>query len=115
MSAYERRISDWSSYVCSSDLARYPHIEGRHRRGVDEAQPDAFARREQSGPIVLRPVAIDDVGISRTRRVGNIGWIHPHLGPIDANLQRSAERRVGKESVSTGGSRGAPYLNKNRQ
>src|SRR3546814_17712629 len=29
--AYEMRISDWSSDVCSSDLTEGPHEQGRHR------------------------------------------------------------------------------------
>src|SRR3546814_6483720 len=40
--AYERRISDWSSDVCSSDLSRRPY---RHRR---DARPPRLRRR--SGP-----------------------------------------------------------------
>src|SRR3546814_2618309 len=43
--AYEMRISDWSSDVCSSDLARHPVHSARHRR------PHATWRRvAHSGP-----------------------------------------------------------------
>src|SRR3546814_1298257 len=33
--AYEMRISDWSSYVCSSDLVQ-PILENRYRRFIDD-------------------------------------------------------------------------------
>src|SRR3546814_6783739 len=84
--AYEMRISDWSSDVCSSDLlapvevaaVAHPH----HARAVAAAQGDVgHADR-------LRRVELDD----------------PR-----AHLLRSAERRVGKECVSTCRSRWSPY------
>src|SRR3546814_7323735 len=82
--AYEMRISDWSSDVCSSDLAHrtYPVPGG-------PAQP--------SGP---RPP--DD----RRGREGD------HRGRPEAgaagDARRSEERRVGKECVSTCRSRWSP-------
>src|SRR3546814_18649914 len=39
--AYEMRISDWSSDVCSSDLYRYPADEAERRRLEDEARKRA--------------------------------------------------------------------------
>src|SRR3546814_1469519 len=39
--AYEMRISDWSSDVCSSDLARRRPLVLPHRRPGDPAEPDA--------------------------------------------------------------------------
>src|SRR3546814_969455 len=67
--AYEVRISDWSSDVCSSDLSG----------------------SEQPVPI-----------------------FHPRPGlhvdnQLDVDLDRSEERRVGKECVSTCRSRWSPY------
>src|SRR3546814_10789487 len=67
--AYEMRISDWSSDVCSSDLAQnggYCRVRGKLASG------DA-------------------------RRIGK------------HQLERSEERRVGKECVSTCRSRWSPY------
>src|SRR3546814_7807284 len=49
--AYELRISDWSSDVCSSDLERdHPrHIVGRDRpfRGIADAEPCQVALRSE--------------------------------------------------------------------
>src|SRR3546814_15437329 len=44
MTAYERRISDWSPDVCSSDLDQHPAEQAgpagrRHRRQVGKAEP----------------------------------------------------------------------------
>src|SRR3546814_12173314 len=79
--AYEMRISDWSSDVCSSDLAR--QHDGRFR--TDGAHgADARAGLE---PHRLAGVEITD-------------------------KDRSEERRVGKECVSTCRSRWSPYTSK---
>src|SRR3546814_11472384 len=77
------RISDWSSDVCSSDLAR-------GRRSAGRAAPIRHWRRR-------RPR-------SRTP---------PFAGAAAAD--RSEERRVGKECVSTCRSRWSPYHLKNKQ
>src|SRR3546814_9380972 len=69
--AYEMRISDWSSDVCSSDLI-----------GIDiAAEVERLALRQR----------ID--GVARFDRIDD----------------RSEERRVGKECVSTCRSRWSPY------
>src|SRR3546814_4322835 len=77
--AYEMRISDWSSDVCSSDLQAYeaerPHSP-RHRPPT--RCPGGRARH---------------------------GTILGH----ETAPSRSEESRVGKESVSPGSSRGSPY------
>src|SRR3546814_7748018 len=84
--AYELRISDWSSDVCSSDLEitlvdQPPVASHHHGMGVGlfpglEARADGT---EQGG--------IEALALRRSN------------GP--AVLQRSEERRVGKEGVST--------------
>src|SRR3546814_3860765 len=68
--AYEMRISDWSSDVCSSDLKAYWLIEGT---------------ASALGAVLASLLAAAIVG------------------------QRSEERRVGKECVSTCRSRWSPY------
>src|SRR3546814_4642551 len=73
--AYEMRISDWSSDVCSSDLH---HRRVRRKRLLHRL--GHFQRRL-------------DVHPAHARRRG----------------QRSEERRVGKECVSTCRSRWSPY------
>src|SRR3546814_2291038 len=87
--AYEMRISDWSSDVCSSDLlhalrAAAAGIAALRHRGT------AHPGRRPLGAARLR-------GPTRQERPA---W---HAGG------RSEERRVGKECVSTCRSRWSPY------
>src|SRR3546814_5486890 len=85
--AYEMRISDWSSDVCSSDLAILRH-------------QSCFELRRQR----------------RLGRVGRAGSLarFVHLQRMDRRFSsfapglRSEERRVGKECVSTCRSRWSP-------
>src|SRR3546814_1394272 len=79
--AYEVRISDWSSDVCSSDLD--------HR--FEEAQIGRIDG--QCGQIGAPPC-------------GAVGGLQR---PAAADRGRSEERRVGKECVSTCRSRWSPY------
>src|SRR3546814_1241805 len=81
--AYEMRISDWSSDVCSSDL-----MVDDVMSGVDE---------------LIRRGLVD---ADRMRVYG-----HSNGGAVVDYLitQRSEERRVGKECVSTCRSRWSPY------
>src|SRR3546814_7267280 len=74
--AYEMRISDWSSDVCSSDL-------------IDRHEADI-------------------VPVHRILRAG-IAEADPELHSRLPKRRRSAERRVGKECVSTCRSRWSPY------
>src|SRR3546814_7020434 len=85
--AYEMRISDWSSDVCSSDLPAAHEARDlclalvrpepvRGQLGLDEAGADGVDR-----DVLARPL----------------------------EGQRSEERRVGKECVSTCRSRWSPY------
>src|SRR3546814_4290685 len=84
--AYEMRISDWSSDVCSSDL--WAGLRCRRRK------PRAAARRtrQENPPCRL------------------IGSASPAIWPsVNEERSRSEERRVGKECVSTCRSRWSPY------
>src|SRR3546814_7880876 len=81
--AYEMRISDWSSDVCSSDLG-----VGTHERGAD-----AVHRALVGGGVGI--VAIE---------IGKLELLGRFL-----SCRRSEERRVGKECVSTCRSRWSPY------
>src|SRR3546814_9473922 len=91
--AYEMRISDWSSDVCSSDLGDVLGGEllgaGRHVVvDVDHAlRPDVAHRGG------------DRHGAAARQR----------LADVELLLLRSEERRVGKECVSTCRSRWSPY------
>src|SRR3546814_1074839 len=87
--AYEMRISDWSSDVCSSDLHGHPGCHVRLRllraRGVGVAGTPA------------RPGTWELA--ARQRR-----WRDGEAAPRDPGGRigiRSEERRVGKECVST--------------
>src|SRR3546814_16686530 len=85
--AYEMRISDWSSDVCSSDLA---------------AHPPARRRRSRAPPSRRR--------FPPTAAAGG----HPSELNENPGLNRSAERSVGKECVSTCRSRWSPYHSKKK-
>src|SRR3546814_6477526 len=87
--AYEMRISDWSSDVCSSDLA----IEAI----IAERSP-IWARLAPAGRNhVLQAIGVN--GVQCLRSAGLLG----------SDARRSEERRVGKECVSTCRSRWSPY------
>src|SRR3546814_4207497 len=92
--AYEMRISDWSSDVCSSDLLYVNRSSGEYLadRAVNERIVQAF------------------------KTGGADAWFtgdHQALLGPDYKLAdyepRSEERRVGKECVSTCRSRWSPY------
>src|SRR3546814_2624197 len=81
--AYEMRISDWSSDVCSSDLPLF-HPAADVPAGA-RGRVDLRAGRRLAG----LPLAAD--------------------GLLGHRQARSEERRVGKECVSTCRSRWSPY------
>src|SRR3546814_4451385 len=90
--AYEMRISDWSSDVCSSDLTIRPQPFGLRRRDI-----------------------LIDYDLSAIREIAELRFPeHQSLGighgiAIFEAQHRSEERRVGKECVSTCRSRWSPY------
>src|SRR3546814_5523290 len=89
--AYEMRISDWSSDVCSSDL-----LDQRlHRAGRED---------DTSGELVGDAGLRDQQGLR-----GRLGDAGDGLGGLLAVHLRSEERRVGKECVSTCRSGWSPY------
>src|SRR3546814_3664892 len=85
--AYEMRISDWSSDVCSSDL---PYaVLNRNAQAIDEQH----------------------IGVDRFA-AHFFDFTHFYFCSIQIGVeqgQRSEERRVGKECVSTCRSRWSPY------
>src|SRR3546814_17849660 len=95
--AYEMRISDWSSDVCSSDL-------GHQRLG------DALAANLQQGPEVVR-LAAQEAGLGGGQRDGHRGTQRREI----RRAGRSEARRVGKECVSTCRSRWSPYNSKKKK
>src|SRR3546814_9702454 len=92
--AYEMRISDWSSDVCSSRSADAA-IGLAHRDGFDTADAQARGGGQVEQPVEHQDVAAVDAHVTgATAAAGNL---------------RSEERRVGKECVSTCRSRWSPY------
>src|SRR3546814_17050761 len=97
--AYEMRISDWSSDVCSSDLQQHA-VE--RARALDQAF--AAGRRDHQFDQLV------DDGVLDAGVVAAGSFVGCRAAPILALLvSRSEERRVGKECVSTGRSRWSPY------
>src|SRR3546814_3255903 len=90
--AYEMRISDWSSDVCSSDL------DARTVGG----EPVADLRVRHS---MLEGIAVDPALAPSMIDEFPILFVAAAL----AEGRRSEERRVGKECVSTSRSRWSPY------
>src|SRR3546814_19791940 len=115
--AYEMRISDWSSDVCSSDLLQLLGLSGRLLAAQRRAQDRPSAAQPAGG----RP-ADRRAGGPGTKGKGKIFRSHARMGQ-PARLTalskapfrkrgrpcRSEERRVGKECVSTCRARWEPY------
>src|SRR3546814_16724268 len=94
--AYEMRISDWSSDVCSSDLAPRA-LTGEHcSHRIDASRSASHATGSTFCP--------EGSCTSKCK------W-----GPVDCPRLRSEERRVGKECVSTCRSRWSPYHSKKKK
>src|SRR3546814_3730260 len=93
--AYEMRISDWSSDVCSSDLPRAAKKaeEAASLRDVVQAAADWFTRQLGSSNGAPAREYLAKRGISEATRKA---------------FGRTDERRVGKECVSTCRSRWWP-------
>src|SRR3546814_17112811 len=98
------RISDWSSDVCSSDLA----VAGEQRADAVQA--------------VLQDLHLDARGAALQGRTDILCEDGHDSFPLDgmggrwqAAIGRSEERREGKECESTCSSRWAPYHSKTKQ
>src|SRR3546814_14030589 len=107
------RISDWSSDVCSSDLVKFRAVklggngfEGAkaHLRYVER---DGTTREGGRGQLYG----------ADTDRVDRSAWVEQSKGDrhqfriivsAEDGVERSEERRVGKECVGTGRSGGSP-------
>src|SRR3546814_4125598 len=108
--AYEMRISDWSSDVCSSDLLLDATRSLKHQAALPVAYGAGLRVAE------VAALKINDVDSKRMLlRIerGKGGRYRNAMLPEGLLLLlrdwRSEERRVGKECVSTFRSRGAPY------
>src|SRR3546814_2236942 len=104
--AYEMRISDWSSDVCSSDLvADVAHASGL--KVYSEALED---NRPQIGDDMAMRSHADVPMAAMWHFAGTTRPKPTYIADIKgAASVRSEERRVGKECVSTCRSRWSPY------
>src|SRR3546814_20587008 len=112
------RISDWSSDVCSSDLLGVDPVRREVVQhtviglSIDTPEPRAAdigdARRE------LEPEEVENAE-NRVGIAGRIGhdFAWPQFGFL-VEHDRSEERRVGKECVSTCSSGWSPYHSKQK-
>src|SRR3546814_7424253 len=89
--AYEMRISDWSSDVCSSDLTWGGML--------------AFFEAIGNGDVTAMAQSMATVGM--TRETVDVAALARDIERLQE--RRSEERRVGKECVSTCRSRWSPY------
>src|SRR3546814_13914677 len=110
------RISDWSSDVCSSDLVFFPLVDGpRWARGeaggVEAMLAQPWQIHHEGFFEVAENFLFDpfEVVIMAALLEFAAQHIFPVAAPLDLVEQRSEERRVGKECVSTCRSRWSPY------
>src|SRR3546814_17019544 len=126
--AYELRISDWSSDVCSSDLRstqQQAQVTGEREMGaipvpVQRHGTEMIGKRRQCSALrvphhlceATTPVTLDDVhGVCLPGTIGQVACNQiGHRQPVI----RSEERRVGKECVSTCRSRWWPSTSKKK-
>src|SRR3546814_18670719 len=99
------RISDWSSDVCSSDLLKR---QGRDIIGLGAGEPDFDT------PDFVKEAAIEAIRGGKTKYTNVDGTFELKEAiqakfKRDNSLDRSEERRVGKEGVSTCRSRWSQY------
>src|SRR3546814_3681952 len=107
--AYEMRISDWSSDVCSSDLR-----SGKQSTRVFRARPEAAStshteRSERTiapGPSTSKRRTSSAIAQRLLRR--RLAHADAHRAELRRRRLRSEERRVGKAGVGTCRSRGSP-------
>src|SRR3546814_8346937 len=95
--AYELRISDWSSDVCSSDLllTRAADVALKERRRL---------------VLMVRETPLHAGHLRTMLALTEMGAVvAPPVPAFYARPDRSEERRVGKECVSTCRSRWSPY------
>src|SRR3546814_11646955 len=118
MTAYEMRISDWSSDVCSSDLGANDltaemGCPGQVREpAVIAAFERIAAAANRYGKIAVVGGVQDDEYYLAILEMGFSSFIFAGIATdilADGMAQRSEERRVGHAGVSTCRDRGSPY------
>src|SRR3546814_14074665 len=113
--AYEMRVSDWSSDGCSSDLYRPSE---RDLQELDRVRRDAS--RNSIAPAATAPASreperdrrqADEASRQTPSEQSRVKYARAAQSKL--RVIRSEERRVGKECVSTCRSRWSPYPVKN--
>src|SRR3546814_17115026 len=133
--AYEMRISDWSSDVGSSDLPQRPDILRSINQGIiigDSKWYRIESEEVPKTPDALKQFSYQSSILDKYSILGNFLFLpmmssvsYVHIGSLEMKsgqkkdsrfsivqligLGRSEERRVGKECVSTCRSRWSPY------
>src|SRR3546814_7018991 len=105
--AYEMRISDWSSDVCSSDLARRPECRrcaGRSRRQSGETEP--------LGEDQPRPAGGRDPPCALCRIRQNAG--RGRGVPLQSETENRGDARCDDEDIASGRSGAAPCRRQRR-
>src|SRR3546814_13519710 len=106
--AYELRIMDWSSDVCSSDFSirhrpesKHAHPPYRRRAWLSRNLRAKRAGGEAAKTVasVIPPVPMRDVRLAAQGAITHNSQAAKHA--VTSVIRRSEERRVGKEGVST--------------
>src|SRR3546814_4551664 len=103
--AYEMRISDWSSDVCSSDLASRRVNKVGALAAIIMPRPINNRYKVNNMQLPIRPNSSEKT--AKRKSVVRSGR--------NSRCARSEERSVGKECVSKCRSRWAPYHSKKKQ
>src|SRR3546814_17901135 len=116
--AYEMRISDWSSDVCSSDLRHFMMVDGIDGRVhyIDIGRGHATPSVPENATVRIESIRAQASSADRmvdavARANGGRYSVDLHLRhdlQASASYARSDERRVGKERVSRCRSRWSP-------
>src|SRR3546814_18214225 len=106
------RISDWSSDVCSSDLIE--RQRAHDHRLADKVGPADIEIHALDLLRVISGEAREQQHADDADREAERARLHEHVDH-HRDQDRSEERRVGKECVSTCRSRWSPYHYKNKK
>src|SRR3546814_17489933 len=98
--AYEMRISDWSSDVCSSDLLRESNYEAFRRRSERRFKD---ADRDHQAMLMISQDYDNKMNLIVLRSFSKLPCRQPPTieNGLHVHRHRSEELRVGKEFVST--------------
>src|SRR3546814_12588295 len=107
--AYEMRISDWSSDVCSSDLIEQAHQD---MEAAQRQQDYARMSEIQYGKL---PELEKQIAAAQAAETQDFKLLQDKVTAEEIAEVRSEERRVGKECVGTCRSRWSPSHLKNKK